>query len=438
MISAQTQSIQDRSQTGRHAVATNRVDTATGAAYVLLAALAGLCGGGLSVAGGLGLLPPGSILARIEPAHPALMLLYVVVPALVGGFGTLWLPRALARDHMLARGLNGAGLVLAACAALLTLGNAAQGVHPHGTGAGIALLLWCAGTLLTCMALLVTVFDSRADSVARRPFSPFVWGEMLAAAVLLLSVPVLAGMVVRAWFWPALAQPVVAENFAGPIGLVILLAGFGIVFEMSARFARFSERPVALIMAATAATGSVAWVKTVFVQGAERTSAVWLGGVILALCSFSAVCLAGLWLAGTWKSRVTLRTPLLWGLGFLAVVSVGWVAQLSHGAGLHSALQFGALYAVCGGFYLWRGEECGFWYPQGLALLHFGLTAVATALVFIPAQQGLSGVLFGLSAVCFVLTAGASFGRNVSAASVADANVAERPLHRTPRAETTR
>ncbi|MBO1325893.1 cbb3-type cytochrome c oxidase subunit I [Acetobacter sp. TBRC 12305] len=392
-----------------------------GAAYVLLAALAGLCGGGLSVANGLGLLPAGSLGARIEQAHPALMLLYVAIPALVGGFGTLWLPRALARSRMLARGFNGAGLGLVVCAALLTVVNAGQGASAHATGAGVAILLWCAGTLSTCMALLATVFDSRADSIARRAFSPFVWGEMLAAAVLLLSVPVLAGQVVRGWIWPSLTQPVMAESFAGPVSLVILLAGFGIVFEMSARFARFSERPVAIIMAATAATGVVAWVKTEFVQGAERTSAVWVGGVVLALCSLSAVCLAGLWLAGTWKSRVALRTPLLWGLGFLAVVSVGWVAQVVDGTGLHSALQLGALYAVCGGFYLWRGEECGFWYPQALALLHFGLTAAATALVFMPGQQVLSGALFGLSALCFVLTAGASFGRNVPAASVVPA-----------------
>ena len=196
------------------------------------------------------------------------------------------------------------------------------------------------------------------------------------------------------------------ESFAGPIGLVVLLAGFGVVFEMSARIGRFSEKPVALVMAATAGTGIVAWAKADLASGVEQASALRVGTILLAVCTFSAVSLAGLWLAGTWRSRVSPRVPLLWGMGFLVVVSVGWVAQLVHGAGLHSALQLGALYAVCGGFYLWRGQTGGFWYPRRLARLHFVLTVVATALVFVPGQQVLGSALFGLSALCFILAAG--------------------------------
>ncbi|MFT8886837.1 MAG: cbb3-type cytochrome c oxidase subunit I [Acetobacter papayae] len=386
------------------------VDAGLGAGWLALAIIAALVGGGISAFAGMGALPSGSVWAALQQAHPVLMLLYVVVPAMVCGFGTLWLPGALQRDGMLANGLNLSGLGLVAAGMVLTVWAALSGSGSHGWGATAATLLWCAGTLLACMALLVTIFDSRADSVTRNAFSPFVWGEMLSASVLLLAVPVFAAHLVRQGLGSlhllSASTTVGVESFAGPIGLVVLLAGFGVVFEMSARIGRFSEKPVALVMAATAGTGIVAWAKADLASGVEQASALRVGTILLAVCTFSAVSLAGLWLAGTWRSRVSPRVPLLWGMGFLVVVSVGWVAQLVHGAGLHSALQLGALYAVCGGFYLWRGQTGGFWYPRRLARLHFVLTVVATALVFVPGQQVLGSALFGLSALCFILAAG--------------------------------
>ena len=386
------------------------VDAGLGAGWLALAIIAALVGGGISAFAGMGALPSGSVWAALQQAHPVLMLLYVVVPAMVCGFGTLWLPGALQRDGMLANGLNLSGLGLVTAGMVLTVWAALSGSGSHGWGATAATLLWCAGTLLACMALLVTIFDSRADSVTRNAFSPFVWGEMLSASVLLLAVPVFAAHLVRQGLGSlhllSASTTVGVESFAGPIGLVVLLAGFGVVFEMSARIGRFSEKPVALVMAATAGTGIVAWAKADLASGVEQASALRVGTILLAVCTFSAVSLAGLWLAGTWRSRVSPRVPLLWGMGFLVVVSVGWVAQLVHGAGLHSALQLGALYAVCGGFYLWRGQTGGFWYPRRLARLHFVLTVVATALVFVPGQQVLGSALFGLSALCFILAAG--------------------------------
>lgn len=386
------------------------VDSGLGAGWLALAMIAALVGGGISAFAGMGTLSSGSVWAALQQVHPALMLLYVVVPAMVCGFGTLWLPAALRRTGMLANGLNLSGLGLVTAGMVLTVWAALSGSGAHGWGATAATLLWCAGTLLACMALLVTIFDSRADSVTRSAFSPFVWGEMLSASVLLLAVPVFAAHLVRQGLGSlgllSASAPVGVESFAGPIGLVVLLAGFGVVFEMSARIGRFSEKPVAFVMAATAGTGIVAWAKADLASGAEQASALRIGAILLAVCTFSAVSLAGLWLAGTWRSRVSPRVPLLWGMGFLVVVSVGWVAQLVHGAGLHSALQLGALYAVCGGFYLWRGQTGGFWYPRRLARLHFVLTVVATALVFVPGQQALGSALFGLSALCFVLAAG--------------------------------
>ncbi|MFT8549944.1 MAG: cbb3-type cytochrome c oxidase subunit I [Acetobacter okinawensis] len=417
MISAHSQPIPQSATVSK--TPNQRQDSAVGTAYLLLAALAALVGGGVSVLAGLGILPATDLCGRLTQAHPALMLLYVVVPALVSGFGTLWLPRALGREHMVLGRLNLAGVAVLALSFLLTCTLA---------DARFAHVLWSVGALMSAMVLLATIFDSCADSRTQASFSPFVWGEMLSATVVLLCAPVFAAAVLRTWLWPAISPVVGAEYFAGPVGLIVLLAGFGIVFEMAARIGQVQTRPVAYIMATTAAIGVVAWAKSSLAHGSDSQNALLIGNAGLALCSLSAVCLAGLWLAGTWRARVSLHTPLLWGMGFLAVVAGGWVVQLVQGTGLHPALQLGALYAVCGGFYLWRGEACGFWYPQSLAKLHFALTAAATLCVFGSGMQVLGCALFGVAAVVFVLAAAISFQRAIpvpdSRVGVAEASTA--------------
>lgn len=383
-----------------------------GAGYLLVAAVAGLLGGGASVLRQAGLLPDRGLWPLLEQIHAPLMLLFVVIPALVCGFSTLWLPRALGRAGMALPTLNYGGLGLVAVSLLMLITTGAQAP---------AVLLWCVGILLSVMVVLATLFDSRADTEEKRPFSPFVWGEMLASAVLLLTVPVLAAFMTHQLLSGAQTDVLpLLDGFAEPVTLVTLLAGFGLVFETGARGGRFSEKPVIAIMSVTAAASAIVWVRGVFAYGlaatAQQAGSVLHGeSTVLFTSTLASVLLAGLWMAGTWRSRLSLRIPVLWGLGFLAVVSTGWVAQLLRGEGLHSALQMGAVYAAFCGLYLWRGENGGYWYPRPLALLQFGLMAAATGLSFLPLSsvgQIWSGGLLGASLLCFVVTMVMSFTQN--------------------------
>ncbi|WP_281701856.1 cbb3-type cytochrome c oxidase subunit I [Acetobacter malorum] len=386
--------------------------TGVGAGYLLVAAVAGLLGGGASVLRQAGLMPDHGIWPVLEHIHAPLMLLFVVIPALVCGFSNLWLPRALGRAGMVLPALNVAGLGLVGVSGILAVVNGAQAP---------VILLWCAGLLCAVMTVLATIFDSRADTEQKLPFSPFVWGEMLASAVLLLTVPVLAAVMTHQLLSGAQGDILpLLDGFAEPVTLVTLLAGFGLVFEAGARASRFSEKPVITIMAATAAASVIIWTRGVFAHG--LAASVQQPGpltspenAVLFASTLASVLLAGLWMAGTWRSRLSLRVPMLWGLGFLGVVSTGWVAQLMQGDGLHSALQLGAVYAAFCGLYLWRGENGGYWYPRSLAILQFVLMAAATGLSFSPLSataQIWSGGLLGASLLCFVATMGMSFMQN--------------------------
>lgn len=391
--------------------------TGVGAGYLLVAAGAGLLGGGASVLRQSGVMPDHGIWPVLEHVHAPLMLLFVVLPALVCGFSNLWLPRALGRTEMVLPVLNCAGLGLIALSGILTV---ALGVQV------LPVLLWSAGMLCAVMVVLATIFDSRADFEDAQAFSPFVWGEMLASAALLLTVPVLAAVMTHQLLSGASADILpLLDGFAEPVTLVTLLAGFGLVFEAGARGSRFSEKPVVAIMATTASASVIIWVRGVFEHG--LAASVQQPGVltspenaVLSASTLASVLLAALWMAGTWRSRMSLRVPMLWGLGFLAIVSTGWVAQLMQGEGLHSALEVGAVYATFCGLYLWRGESGGYWYPRLPAILQFVLMAAATGLSLSPlsaATQIWSGALLGASLLCFLVTMGMSLVQNRKAES---------------------
>ncbi|MFT9400269.1 cytochrome C oxidase subunit I [Acetobacter sp.] len=379
-----------------------------GMGYLVLAVIAALLGGGSSALQSAGLVPATGFWVALEQNHASLMLLFVVIPAFIGGFGTLWLPAALGRGAMVMPRLNAVALGCLAVAGGLMVGAPA---HQYA-----ALFLWCAGALLTAMLVLATLFDSRADGAERAAFSPFVWGEMLSSAVLLLTVPVLAALATHQHNAGVPFSAALVELFAKPVTLVTLLVGFGIVFETVATTVRFPMRWVVGLMTGAAAVCTVLWVKAAFAQGSEGNivglSPLVAESWVLGAVTLASVLLALVWVIGTWRTYLSVRVPVLWGLGFLLVVSTGWVSQFTQGGGLHSALQFGMLYAVFCGVYFWRGELCGRWYSSTLATVQFGMMCVATVLALpglSAATQVVSGALFVLSGLCFLLTMGLSF-----------------------------
>lgn len=391
-----------------------------GYGYVVLAVVAALLGGGASAFHVAGLAPQTGLWVGLEQSHAALMLLFVVVPALVCAFGTVWLPKALGREQLVLPRLNAVALVAMAVAGLLLVSS---------MWLYVATLLWCGATLLSVMAVLATLFDSRADMERAKAFSPFVWGEMLAATVLLFTVPVLAAMATHAALHSQPFSYSLLDNFAQPVALVTLLVGFGVVFETTAQAARFSMRAVVMIMSVTVALCTTLWVKGVFAGGvtgmSQSTSLLNPISLVLTAATTASVLLALVWMAGAWRAQMSVRLPMLWALGFLVVVSTGWVSQFLQGDGLHSALQFGALYAVFSGLYLWRGETCGYWYPPSCAVAQFVTMAAATLLAVpgLPALcQLLSGGLFVVSGLCFLLTMGLSFSRNTLAQNASTVN----------------
>src|SRR5947207_8632284 len=113
-------------------------------------------------------------------------------------------------------------------------------------------------------------------------------------------------------------------------------------------------------------------------------------------------------IATMWGGSIEFKTPMLWAVGFLFLVTVGVVTGVVlanagvdyalHNtyyviAHLHYVLSLGAVFGMFAGFYYWFGKMCGRQYPEWAAQLHFWAMFIGVNLTFFPMHfSGLAGM----------------------------------------------
>ena len=100
-----------------------------------------------------------------------------------------------------------------------------------------------------------------------------------------------------------------------------------------------------------------------------------------------------------WGGSVEFKTPLLWGLGFIFLFTVGGVTGvvLSNAAidnalhdtyyvvgHFHYTMSLGATFLIFAGFYYWKGKMSGRQYPELLGKIHFWISFIGVNMIFFP------------------------------------------------------